>query len=222
MCELFGMSSRWPADVTFSLEELAERGGRTGPHRDGWGIAYYDGPDVRLIKEPGSAAESPCIRFIEEQHLASSIVIAHIRRATRGRLGLRNSHPFARELGGRVHVFAHNGDLPGIAEDKRFPLRRFRPIGETDSERAFCALLERLVSSWVNVDVPPLAVRLPVVAGFAHDVRTLGPANFLYSDSETLFAHGHRRKWTAAEDYTPPGLHLLFRSCPPEANDYRI
>ena len=32
MCELFAMSSRFPADVRSSLEEFSRRGGLTGPH----------------------------------------------------------------------------------------------------------------------------------------------------------------------------------------------
>ena len=43
MCELFAMSSRVPASVGFSLEKLARHGGAEGPHRDGWGVAFYEG-----------------------------------------------------------------------------------------------------------------------------------------------------------------------------------
>ena len=58
MCELFAMSSRLPARVTCSLEEFAAHGGWTGPHRDGWGIAYHDGHDARLIRDIDAAADS--------------------------------------------------------------------------------------------------------------------------------------------------------------------
>ena len=50
MCELFAMSSRHPATVTLSLSELLRHGGDTGPHADGWGIAYYEGGDARLVR----------------------------------------------------------------------------------------------------------------------------------------------------------------------------
>ncbi len=40
MCELFALSSDKPANVTFSLGVFGERGGRLGPHRDGWGITW--------------------------------------------------------------------------------------------------------------------------------------------------------------------------------------
>jgi hypothetical protein len=43
MCELLGMSSNRQATVNLSLMKLAEHGGFSGPHRDGWGVAYYEG-----------------------------------------------------------------------------------------------------------------------------------------------------------------------------------
>jgi predicted glutamine amidotransferase len=54
---------------------------------------------------------------------------------------MKNCQPFVRELGGRVHVFAHNGDLDIGALRAKLPLGGFRPVGDTDSEYAFCALL---------------------------------------------------------------------------------
>jgi len=112
VCELFAMSSFLPTDVNFSLEEFARHGGRTGPHHDGWGIAYYDDGDVRLVKEVEAAADSEWVRFIEEHGLCSTLVLSHIRKATHGVPALKNTQPFCRELGGLMHVFAHNGSLP--------------------------------------------------------------------------------------------------------------
>lgn len=40
MCELLGMSANVPTDICFSFTGLMQRGGRTGPHRDGWGITF--------------------------------------------------------------------------------------------------------------------------------------------------------------------------------------
>ena len=50
MCELFALSSRIPTTVGFTLERLARRGGIEGPHRDGWGVAFYEGADVFLLR----------------------------------------------------------------------------------------------------------------------------------------------------------------------------
>jgi glutamine amidotransferase len=212
MCELFAMCSRLPADVTISLEELASHGGRTGPNRDGWGVAYYDEGDVRLMKGAGPASESACVRFIEERH-ASTLVVAHIRKATQGSVKLANSQPLAREFGGRMHVFAHNGDVPGVFEDSRFQLDRFYPIGDTDSEYAFCALLARLTPVWAGHNVPATEERIRVVTDFACELQELGAANFVYSDAKALFVHSHRRRWPPDDHLRPPGLHVLQRSC---------
>lgn len=213
MCELFAMSSHFPATVNLSLDELARHGGATGPHADGWGIAYYDGYDIRRIREATRAADSPWVPFVEDTGLTSTRVIAHIRLATRGARALHNTQPFARELGGRMHTFAHNGDLPSIRGDETFELGRLRPIGDTDSEHAFCALLAELESSWREPDLPPtLEQRVDVVASFAARLRPHGPANFIYSDGDYLFAHGHRRT-QKDRAIRPPGLHWLRRCC---------
>ncbi|MFO7909928.1 MAG: class II glutamine amidotransferase, partial [Halomonas sp.] len=42
MCELMGMSANVPTDICFSFAGFLHRGGGTGPHRDGWGIAFYE------------------------------------------------------------------------------------------------------------------------------------------------------------------------------------
>lgn len=215
MCELFAMSARFPTNVHLSLDELARHGGGTGPHRDGWGVAFGQQGDALVIREPSAAHDSACLAFLQHQAIASPLVIAHVRFATQGPKLLRNSQPFTRELGGVVHLFAHNGMVPGIEHDPRFQARRFRPIGDTDSEYAFCALLERMAVLWSD-GRPELDVRIAAVAAFAAELHTLGPANFLYSDGEVLFGHGHRRR-NAAGEMAPPGLHVLCRTCRPGA-----
>ena len=46
-----------------------------------------------------------------------------------------------RELWGRYWIFAHNGNLTDFAPELD---GSFVPVGLTDSERAFCWLLQRL------------------------------------------------------------------------------
>lgn len=213
MCELFAMSSSAPATVSFSLSVLAEHGGKTAPHKDGWGIAYYEDTDIRVLRDPTCASSSQWVQFVEQQELRSRLVLSHIRKATTGAIAIKNTQPFSRELGGCMHVFAHNGHVPEIREHRRFRIDSFSPIGDTDSEFAFCALLERIKPLWHPHDATPdLATRLGVVAGFAKDLGQLGLANFLYSDGEVLFAHGHRRKQVDGE-FKPPGLYMLRRQC---------
>lgn len=47
MCELLGMSANVPTDICFSFTGLVQRGGGTGPHKDGWGITFYEGKGCR-------------------------------------------------------------------------------------------------------------------------------------------------------------------------------
>lgn len=216
MCELLGLSSNLPAALSLSLERLAEHGAPPNSMRDGWGAAYYDGDDVRLIKDAGPANDSDWLRFVARHDLRSHIVMAHVRKATIGAPSYRNAQPFVREMAGRVHCFAHNGWLPGIFEAGALQSVRFAPVGGTDSEQAFCALLDRLGAIWVKPgETPPLADRLTIVNAFAAELRRLGPANFLYSDGDALFAHGDRRKSLLTGRVEPPGLVFLQRDCPP-------
>lgn len=213
MCELFAMSSRNPTMVGFSLERLVRRGGAEGPHRDGWGVAFFAGNDASLLREPNAASDSALARCIEHNTLPSELVISHIRLATRGERALRNTQPFARELGGRTHVFAHNGELDGLRPEVGSSSHRFRPVGETDSEAAFCQLLMRLAPLWdQTLGVPALSARLDRVTEFAAAIRPFGPANFLYADSDALFVHAHQRTQPDG-NMGPPGLYVLERNC---------
>ena len=215
MCELLALSSSRPAHLTFSLQTLAARGGATGSAHDGWGVAFYQGQDVALFREPSAAADSALVRFLESNGPATDLAISHIRHATQGTVSLANTQPFARELGGRTHVFAHNGDLPGIYRSEVLTLGIHRPVGQTDSEHAFCALLERLGPLWDSNNPPTVDARLSLIAAFAAELRALGPANFLYADGDALFAHGHRRMQRISRRAEPPGLWVRQRHCPP-------
>ncbi len=211
MCELFCLSSRIATRTTFSLRTFAGHGGPGAISVDGWGIALYDGPDIRLYKEPEPAGDSHWLAFVEGRHLASRLLLSHIRHATTGDLSYANTQPFVRELGGRRHVFAHNGQLM-FASACNATLGHFRPIGSTNSEMAFCLLLERLTQLWHGSTVPSVSDRLDIVVSFASDMRKLGPANFLYADGDALFAHSHRRM-QGDGTIAAPGLWMLLREC---------
>ena len=217
MCELFCLSSRLLTTTTFSLQKFAQRGGLGGTV-DGWGLAFHDGRDVRLYKEPEPAGDSAWLTFVAQRRLSSHLVLSHIRHATRGGLSVANTQPFVRELGGRMHVFAHNGRLDCIEDRHANEWQRFQPVGDTDSEVAFCILLERLSRLWSNGAVPSVDARLAVVTDFAADIRQLGPANFLYTDGDVLFVHGHRRTQRNGT-IAPPGLWCLSRRCANEPDE---
>ena len=110
MCQLLGMNANTPTDVMFSFTGLATR---ADEHKDGFGIAFFEDKGLRLFVDPHSARASPVADMVRRYPIKSGNVIAHIRKATQGRVALENTHPFQRELWGRYWVFAHNGDLKG-------------------------------------------------------------------------------------------------------------
>lgn len=214
MCELLGISSRRPTRLTFSLAALAKHSMPGNSSRDGWGAGFYQGSEVALFREPEAASDSPLVRLLETHGPCTSLAVSHIRHATLGEVKLANTQPFVRELAGRTHLFAHNGHLPGICESPKFSLAQFHPLGETDSEHAFCALMGRMQGLWHSAcAAPSIEDRLAVVTTYAKDLRELGPANFLYADGEVLFAHGHRRIQAVSGKIEPPGLFMLSRQC---------
>src|SRR3954462_14765054 len=116
MCELLGMDCNAPTDIVFSFAGLAGRGGKHGPHAAGWGLALYEGKLARVFLEPTAAANSALATFVREHPIKTLLAIAHVRRKTRGGIGLVNTHPFTRELWGRQLVFAHNGTVKRAAK----------------------------------------------------------------------------------------------------------
>ncbi len=188
MCELLGMSANVPTDIRFSFAGLARRGGETGPHGDGWGIAFYEGRGCRVFHDPQPSAKSEIAALLRRYPIRSRAVIAHVRRANRGRVALENTHPFIRELWGRSWTFAHNGQLKGV---KRLPLGAYRPVGTTDSEHAFCWMLDRLRAGAAREPAPARLDRQ--VGELAGELSRLGVLNMLLSDGRSLYAFCGRR-----------------------------
>ncbi len=198
MCELLGMECNVPTDIVFSFSGLATRGGKAGPHADGWGLALYEGRMARMFLEPHPAASSPLATFVREHPIKTLLAIAHVRKKTRGRTSLVNTHPFSRELWGRHFVFAHNGT---VKKAKSLKLGRFQPIGETDSEHAFCALLGALEHDFK--DYPRSQADLAAaIAAYAGRIGKDGTFNMLLGDGSQLFARCSTK------------LHYIVRQAP--------
>ncbi|WP_409026562.1 class II glutamine amidotransferase [Janthinobacterium sp. SUN098] len=185
MCQLLAMNSSKPAALGFSFAGFAERGGRTDEHRDGWGIAYHSGSGCTLLTDHLAAIDSPLAAQVQQHPVKARNIVAHIRKATQGRIAPENTHPFARELWGKTWSFAHNGDL----KTWRAPANaHYQASGDTDSEQAFCHLLARLRAQFPAGEPARAALRA-AIAEVAKDIAAHGTFNFILSDGELLFAH---------------------------------
>ena len=181
MCQLLGMNANTPTDVMFSFSGFAQR---AQEHKDGFGIAFFEGPGVRLMVDAQSARTSPIAEMVRRFPIRSCHIVAHIRKATQGVVALQNTHPFVRELWGRYWVFAHNGDLRGFNPRLH---GAFRPVGETDSELAFCWLMQELAKA--HASVPTIAELTRTLRELAAVPAAHGTFNFLLSNGQALWAH---------------------------------
>lgn len=189
MCELFGASARQPRDYARWLTRFRQRGGTTADNPDGWGLAHWRSGRARIEKaaEPGHRSDR-LLRLAQET--VGDMVLAHVRKATHPAApGPLNTHPFAHGCCGREWVFAHNGMVPAIV-GRPCPLDTCRPVGETDSEFAFCQLLAGIVDRYDPVDLGHWLDRLEARTT---EIAVLGKFNFLLSDGSVLIAYGHDR-----------------------------
>ncbi|TCB55336.1 class II glutamine amidotransferase [Acinetobacter terrestris] len=198
MCQLLGMNCATPTEVTFSFRGFSQRAGITSDHCDGFGIAFFEDKACRLFVDNQSAVESPIAELVRNYPIKSRNVIAHIRKATQGKITLENSHPFSRELWGRQWIFAHNGDLHGFNPTLS---GRFTPVGNTDSERAFCYLLDQLVLKF-GYHEPKLDQIFDLLAEVSPKIAEHGTFNFCLSNGQALFT------------YAITKLHWLVREYP--------
>lgn len=198
MCELLGMSANVPTDICFSFKGLKERGGNTGPHKDGWGIAFYQGKGVSTFKDAQSSHQSEVAKLVTHYPIKSNVVVGHVRQANRGRVALENTHPFSRELWGRYWTYAHNGQL---TDYKSLPLGRFRPVGTTDSEHAFCYMLSQLADKF-PLQAPPRRQLFRLLKKLSDELKMQGVFNLLLSDGRYLFC------------YCSTKLHWITRRAP--------
>jgi predicted glutamine amidotransferase len=119
--------------------KVPDQGDEVDGHRDGWGAVSFDGAVPFYLArsaepvhtDPGFDQVAPGIDSLTRPN----IVIVHARRGTAGSRTLENSHPFISD----GIVFAHNGTVMGFDPDTLH-----MPVGQTDSERVFALLLDRL------------------------------------------------------------------------------
>ena len=188
MCQLMAICDNEETTPKFSFKELKIRGGGKGPHRDGWGIGFYEKKNATIYKEPEPAFASDLAKQIEDGkiQLKSKIFVAHIRWASSGIKSMGNTHPFKKELFGKEWIFAHNGTLKGIFEKD---IGNFKTEGQTDSERAFCYILNKLKNKCrEDSSIKEIS---KIISETAEYISEMGNFNFIMSDSEHLFCFGH-------------------------------
>lgn len=111
---------------------------------------------------------------------------------------LENTHPFTRELWGREITYAHNGQLSNYHDLKP---DYYRPVGNTDSELAFCWLLDKIREKYPKRPSNMASV-FRYAAKLAHTLREKGVFNMLLTDGVYVLA------------YCTNNLHWITRRAP--------
>ncbi len=206
MCQLFALNCNMPAAATFSFTGFSARGGATDEHADGFGLAFHEDKACRVFIDDAPASDSALAAFLRRHPIRARNVLAHIRKATQGQVQVANCHPFMREWLGRHWSFCHNGDLQGFHPRLTGP---FSPVGATDSERAFCWLLQELRRRFGGRRVRDWRQLAPVLAELADQVATHGRFNFLLCDGEALYAHASTRLFWLQRAHPFPTAQLV-------------
>lgn len=149
MCRLFAQIAPAPRsarahliDTEFSLLKQADADGNN-PQTDGWGVAWFDAAGRPRLEKSGGSAAAEKDRFAHAAAAAvSTVVVAHIRAASRGiPVDDAHAHPFVD--GG--WIFAHNGSLTIRREvAAELGARRARLKTDSDSEVYFQQFLKHL------------------------------------------------------------------------------
>ncbi len=209
MSELLAFSFDADASPAIALKQPVDfEGGSSLAY--GWGIGWYPGGETAavVIKDPTSSGNDAMTWVLRDwARFRSTIFLCHLR-GTGQRITQRDAQPFIRSHAGRHWVFAHDGDL--VADlSAAFPLRSpplFEPLGRTDSEYAFCWMLEQLFENGYRRlgDVPR-----ETLLEWMRRLNALGAANFLVSDGEELIVYHDLQGRN--------GLHWIRRT-PPHAS----
>lgn len=147
MCRMVGVVFQGPPSIdTFrDLQHVAEigkvpdQGDEPPGHRDGWGIVSFRAESPRYVGRSERPMHLDPSYDAALRDVASldvpNIVIAHARRGSEGSRSLSNTHPFVSD----EMVFAHNGTVKAFHPETTRAAK-----GQTDSERLFMALLDRM------------------------------------------------------------------------------
>src|SRR3989344_220623 len=97
MCRLFGVIGLQPINLQFWFFNANKRPfvSFSEEHRDGWGIAWYEGREPNLFKE--GREDTSHYAFAKIRDIHSQLIVAHLRRASTHIVGAcisKNAHPF--------------------------------------------------------------------------------------------------------------------------------
>ncbi len=190
---------RVPVDTMFAFRQLADTGrnfrdfGCPQPnpksgHPDGWGIACIGQEGEFYARGKTKATADPkyedAVRRLVRVCSPPLVLLAHLRYASKkDTIQEQFSHPFRREVDGRVTFFAHNGEIEG------FGLRD----GKIDSQFIYDRFVDALGTEAKSVAEFKQAIARAKAAIDTEFPRKVESYTFLLIDGNRLIAHRDAR-----------------------------
>ena len=213
MCRLFGSRTREAGRVSHELFHGANALRiQSKEHPDGWGLGWYEGPAPRVVRSLTPAHGDEEFEKLSN-YVSARTVLAHVRKASVGRVAVENTHPFQRG----PWLFAHNGTLPewdrirAPLEEQIDPSLRSSLRGETDSERCFLLFLTRLRKRCAveEADVESAAAALAEAVAAVKALADSASTTFIATDGRMMVACRRGRTLFVSSS---PGEYAAFAS----------
>ncbi len=157
----------------------------------GSGIGWYPGDDnaAIVIKDPKSFADLGRPQIIDDKTTFNSTTfVMHLNGASWNPIP-QDTEPYSKTVGKRDWLWMHQGtlDLQKLRKkNSQFHENFYEPVGNTDSELAFCIILNRIM----RLKVKKLAeVGWDRLHDWFKELNELGSANFFLSDGKNMVVY---------------------------------
>ena len=187
MCEILGICGQQPFAANDMLDSFFAHGQIC---KDGWGLAVFHKDRVTVEKEPTCAVRSQYLRHRLSGEIKARNFIAHLRKATLGRVEYANCHPFVRDDdSGRTWTLVHNGTLFNGTYTSRFLDQQ---EGSTDSERILLYLISLVNDHIAEYGNPPdEEERCAIMNELAVRLSDGNKLNLLVFDGAVMYVHAN-------------------------------
>ncbi len=187
----------------------------SGDHSHGWGFGWYpdDDSSAMVTKDPAARGEQVFIDTITDwSNFRSTTFFCKVRGASKG-YSYTETQPFCRSFAGRDWLFMHNGDLDKSAVEALHGKykRLLEPLGNTDSELAFCNLLSLMQEG----DGRRIAnIEAQTIHSWFQRFDSLGSADMYLSDGDSIVCfHGSQSpKNLYYSRIQPPNNQEIYQS----------
>ena len=184
--DIFGLSLDGPGSPSINVN-LVE--GVHSTHCNGWGLGWYPGDrqSAMVAKDPAARGTQVLMNALTDwSNFRSTVFFCKVQGASPG-YSHTETQPFSRSFAGRDWLFMHNGDLEKAELEELHGRKRrlLEPLGNTDSELAFCNLLTQLQEGDARriSDVDPVLMH-----SWFKRFDQIGSADMFISDGHSIVA----------------------------------